>query len=192
MDATPGAQVQDDPSKKTKRKPGPNAGKGRRKGSKNKVTAATLPMLLQAHYAGKRETASDFWKDVLGIDTPRDGKINARAVRVRKRLREAIDGSRRLSPEYIALWRLGMSYAIGLPNKAEPDKTQKQRMPYIGRHGLPWQFDPMADQERLAIEAQKDQEKIDTLARERQLQGLPVDHKDDESPDPDAPEVVRG
>jgi hypothetical protein len=39
------------------------------------------------------------------------------------------------------------------------------RIPYVGRHGLPWQDDPMKDQEDAAIKAQEDQKKREELAR---------------------------
>ena len=42
---------------------------------------------------------------------------------------------------------------------------QKPRMPYVGRHGLPWEYDVMADQEKEAIAAQKVQNKTEALAR---------------------------
>jgi hypothetical protein len=43
---------------------------------------------------------------------------------------------------------------------------QKFRMPYIGRHGLPWFYDVMADQEKEAIEAQKAQNKTEARAQQ--------------------------
>jgi hypothetical protein len=197
MDTKTGGQV-DATTPKKRHSRVPNGGKGRPRGAKNKVTKATLKAIMQSSFMQQKESAADFWKDILGIDTPKDGQINGKAVDVRQRLKKAMEevgqpGTRRyrLTPEDVAFVRLGMSYAVGLPLKAQPDKSGKPRMPFIGRNGLPWEFDPMYDQERLALEAQKDQQKIDAQARQQQLRGTPVEQVDDED-DGEAPEVVRG
>jgi hypothetical protein len=193
MDAKTGLHVDATTSKK-RHKRLPNGGKGRPKGARNKVTKAALPAIIQAIRAEKKETAGEFWRDVLGIDTPKDGKINGRALRVRQNLKLVAEGKRDMSPAQVAIWRMGMAYAVGTPLKAEPEKNFRNRMPYIGRHGLPWEYDVMADQEKLALEAQKEQEKIDQRARQQQLEGAAADPTaaTDEDDDGETLEVVRG
>src|SRR6266851_20736 len=41
---------------------------------------------------------------------------------------------------------------------------QKFRMPFVGRRGLPWENDPMKDQQDAAIKAQEEQNKAEALA----------------------------
>ena len=193
MDSSTGAQ-QSVPSKRTA---GLNR-KGRRQGSKNLVTKATMQTLRQTHFLQPKETAQDIWRQILGLEDPNPNKIDGKALGNRKRLIKAFSeigkiGRRevKLTAEDIAALRLASSLAYGIPNKMDKGGSGKPRMPFIGRRGLPWEFDPMYEQERLAIEAQRDQEKLDAAARQRKLQGVPEDQKDDED-DGETPEVVRG
>ena len=82
-----------------------------------------------------------------------------------------------------------LKYAVGTPRKQQPVETGKRSLVFISEGGLPWQNDPMAEQERAAIAAQKRQEEIEAAAAERKLLGLEADPDDDE--DPNAPELVR-
>jgi hypothetical protein len=70
-----------------------------------------------------------------------------------------------------------------------PEESQKRSLVIISQRGLPWENDPMAQQEKEAIAAQREQEKLDAAAAERKSQGLKADPDDDD--DPDAPELVR-
>ncbi len=97
-----------------------------------------------------------------------------------------------LTDRDIAALRLAAVLGYGTPNKMEKGGAGKPRMPYIGRHGLPWQYDVMFEQEQQALEAQKDQEKLDAAARERQLKGEPEDPKPDEADGEETLEIVRG
>jgi hypothetical protein len=157
-----------------------------------------MQTLLQTHFLQPKETAQDIWRQILGPEDPNPGKIDGKALSNRKRLIKAFSeigkiGRRevKLTAEDIAALRLAMSCAYGTPLKMQPSGNGKPRMPFIGRHGLPWEYDVMADQERKAREAQKDQEKIDAAARQRQLQGTLAEQIDDED-DGEALEVVRG
>jgi hypothetical protein len=182
MHVTNGTDGTETPRKKKRQKTG-----GRRRGTPNKVTK---------EFGALRQSCQEIFKETLGLEMkvdPETGKpkINGKAVTVRQRLEKMFQGKIPVDRGYLELLKFGMAYAYGTPLKMQPAGDGKPRMPYIGRHGLPWQYDPMADQQRLAIEAQRDQEKIDSQARQRQLQGLPVDQVDDED-DGEAPEVVRG
>ena len=192
MNTKAGAQVPETPAKKRHNRV-PNNGKGRPKGATNKVTKATVAAAMQAAFMQQKETCQEIFKNILGLEMPAPDKIDGGAVKNRKYLADVLAGKVEVSPQWVAVLRLSLAYAYGTPLKAEPDKSQKQRMPYIGRNGLPWEYDVMAEQERLAIEAQKDQEKIDAAARERKLSGAPDDPKPDEEDDGgETLEVVRG
>jgi hypothetical protein len=121
---------------------------------------ATLQTLLQTHFLQPKETAQDIWRQILGLEDPNPGKIDGKALRNRKRLIKAFSeigkiGRRevKVTADDIAALRLAMSCAYGTPLKMQPASDGKPRMPFIGRQGLPWEYDVMAEQERLAIEA---------------------------------------
>ena len=67
MDAQTG-QVE---PKKSLHRP-PAAGKGRRKGSKNKVTRATLAAELQSKEVQRRETCQEIFSKIIGLEMPDD------------------------------------------------------------------------------------------------------------------------
>ena len=85
--------------------------------------------------------------------------------------------------------QLGLAYAYGTPDKMKPEESGKRSLVFIGENGLPWENDPMAQQEAAAIAAQQAQDKLEAAAAERKLQGLEPDPDDDE--DPNAPQLVR-
>jgi hypothetical protein len=82
-----------------------------------------------------------------------------------------------------------LKYAVGTPRKQQPVETGKRSLVFIAEGGLPWENDPMKEQEAKAIAAQQAQDKIEAVAAERKLQGLEPDPDDDE--DPNAPQLVR-
>jgi hypothetical protein len=82
-----------------------------------------------------------------------------------------------------------LKYAVGTPRKQQPVETGKWSLVFIAEGGLPWENDPMKDQEARAIAAQQAQDKIEAAAAERKRQGLEPDPDDDE--DPNAPQLVR-
>jgi hypothetical protein len=90
---------------------------------------------------------------------------------------------------YIALMQLGLAYAYGTPDKMKPDESGRRSLVFIGENGLPWQNDPMAAQEAVAIAAQQAQDKIEAAAAERKLQEVEPDPGEDD--DPDTPVLVR-
>ncbi len=173
---------------------------GRTKGSKNLVTKATLQTLLQTHFLQPKETAQDIWRQILGLEDPNPEKLDGKAIGNRQRLTEIYreigkpnkQRKYNLTDRDIAALRLAAVLGYGTPNKMEKGGAGKPRMPYIGRHGLPWQYDVMFEQEQQALEAQKDQEKLDAAARERQLKGEPEDPKPDEDDGEETLEIVRG
>jgi hypothetical protein len=129
----------------------------------------------------------------LKVD-PETGKprIDGKAVTVRQRLEKMFQGKIPVDRGYLELLKFGMAYAYGTALKMQPAAaTEADRMAYVGRRGLPWEHDPMAQQEREALEAQKSQRKLEAQARQQQLEGAAPDLKDDED-DGEAPEVVRG
>ncbi|SRR5229473_8027236 len=190
MDAKIGVQV-DAITPKKRHNRVPNGGRGRPKGATNKVTKATVAAAFQSAFMKQKETCQEIFKDILGLEMPAPDKIDGQAVKNRKFLKEVLEGKRPISPQWVAVLRLSLAYAYGTPLKMQPSRDGKPRMPFIGRRGLPWEFDPMYDQERQALEAQREQEKIDQQARQRQLQGAPAEQVDDED-DGETPEVVRG
>ena len=179
---THGTDGTETPPKKKRQKTG-----GRRKGTPNRATR---------EFRALRQSCQEIFKETLGLEMrvdPQTGKpkINGKAVTVRQRLEKMFQGKIPVDRGYLELLKFGMAYAYGAPLKMQPSGDGKPRMPFIGRRGLPWEWDPMYDQQRLAIEAQRDQEKLDVAARQRKLQGVPEDQKDDED-DGETPEVVRG
>src|SRR6266851_3560952 len=64
-----------------------NAGKGRPKGSKNKLTRDSIQQIWNLYQNKGLETAQSFARKVIGVDEP-DGKvtINGRALKVRETL----------------------------------------------------------------------------------------------------------
>ncbi len=204
MDITTGAKNQETVSNKRHHRV-PNGGKGRPKGAKNKLTREMLQSVMRIYQEKGRETAGSFWRKVLGIDALEGAMIDGKAIAVRETLMKAMaevglpakQRTIKLMPIDLEFIRMAMNWAYGMPGKAAPDRGDHQRMPYIGRHGLPWQYDVMFEQEQQALEAQKDQEKLDAAARERQLKGEPEDPKP-EDPKPDEAdgeetlEIVRG
>jgi len=185
-------KIGQDERKKSRPRP-PAAGKGRRAGSKNKISKATLPGLLAA--AGARnerhEDIRAISRDILGLDSlARTGKISSNGVAVRQYCADVIAGTKKISPERVALIRLFMAYGYGTPDKMKPEESKKRSLVFIAEGGLPWENDPMKDQEARAIAAQQAQDKIEAAAAERKLQGLEPDDPDDDE-DPDALELVR-
>jgi hypothetical protein len=82
-----------------------------------------------------------------------------------------------------------LKYAVGTPRKQQPVETGKRSLVFIAEGGLPWENDPMKDQEARPIAAQQAQDKIEAAAAERKRQGREPDPDDDD--DPDAPQLVR-
>src|SRR5260370_3893453 len=134
-----------------------NAGKGRHKGWKNKLTRDSIQQIWGLHQSQGLETAQSFARKVIGIDDP-DGKVtvNGRALKVRETIM-MVFAEMGMPPHLrtikftdldARLLALMMSYAWGMPGKIQPDKGGAgKRMPYIGRHGLPWQYDVMFEQQ---------------------------------------------
>ena len=138
----------------------------------------------------RKESVREIARDILGLDSVgQTGKINGKAVRLRQVIQKALLGEATMSPERIALLRLMMGYGYGTPDKMQPEESKKRSLVFISEGGLPWENDPMKDQEARAIAAQQTQEKLEAAAQERKLQGPELDPDDDE--DPDAPELVR-
>ncbi len=69
---------------------------------------------------------------------------------------------------------------------------QKFRMPYVGRHGLPWEYDVMKDQQDAAIKAQEEQQKAEALAQPSSEGTAPSsDGEDDDAENQNVPELVQ-
>jgi hypothetical protein len=110
-------------------------------------------------------------------------------VAVRQYCADVIAGTKKISPERVALIRLFMAYGYGTPDKMKPEESKKRSLVFISEGGLPWENDPLKEQEAKAIAAQQVQDQIEAAAAERKRQGLEPDPDDDE--DPNAPELVR-
>ncbi len=179
-----------------------NAGESlaRAKGSKNLVTKETLKALIAANYLQPKDTVQDMWRSILGLEDPNPNVVDGKAVSNREKLKAIIanignskKGKLRPTAAEVAILKLAVQMAYGLPVKMEkPKNSFERRMPYIGRHGLPWQYDVMFEQQEAARAAQKDQEKIDAQARQKQLQGVAADPRADEDDDEETLEIVDG
>jgi len=156
----------------------PAAGKGRPRGAKNKKTQAQK--LAEAR---ERALKLELEGDVSEFFQKLTVKSYTWRENMRKKMEHKITGT---DPRMVDQC---LKYAVGTPRKQQPVETGKRSLVFISEGGLPWQNDPMVQQQRAAIAAQKRQEEIEAMAAERKLRGLEADPDDDE--DPDAPELVR-
>jgi hypothetical protein len=162
----------------------------RRQATETKVTKATLPKILADRELQRQESVRKIARDILGLDSvEQTGKINAKAVRLRHVIQKTLLGEATMSPERIALLRLMMAYGYGTPDKMQPEESKQRSLVFISEGGLPWENDPLKEQEAKAIAAQQAQDQIEAAAAERKRQGLEPDPDDDE--DPNAPQLVR-
>lgn len=106
----------------------------------------------------------------------RTGVISQDGYRARLRLKEMIDGDRTPDPAWTSLLKVVMSYAYGNPGKFQEQGKQRESLIFLTTNGMvPW--DPRADsmsdvtsrmlaekaaEEKLALEAKKLSETIDT------------------------------
>src|SRR6266446_5997338 len=162
---------------KPRRRP-PAAGKGRPRGAKNKKTQAQK-------LAEARERALKF--ELEGDVSEFFQKLTVKSYTWRENMRRKMEDPKHgTDPRMVDQC---LKYAVGTPRKQQPVETRKRSLVFISEGGLPWENDPMKDQEARAIAAQQAQDKIEAAAAERKLQGLEPGPDDDE--DTDAPELVR-
>jgi hypothetical protein len=145
-----------DGTTKPRRKP-PNAGKGRKKGSKNLATLV-----------GK--TVQDTFRNFLGLDDEavvRTGMIDGKGYSARERLAEMYRGERTPDPAYTNLLKVGLSYAYGTPGKMQVEGEKRKSLVFVTTTGLyPWDdrmdnmkpitdrmLEQKAQEERLQLEA---------------------------------------
>ena len=176
MDAN-NRKVTPEASPEPRRRP-PAAGKGRPRGAKNKKTQAQK--LAEAR---ERALKLELEGDVSEFFQKLTVKSYTWRENMRKKMEHKITGT---DPRMVDQC---LKYAVGTPRKQQPIETGKRSLVFIAEGGLPWENDPMKDQEARAIAAQQAQDKIEAAAAERKRQGLEPDPDDDDGPD--APEIVR-
>jgi hypothetical protein len=134
-------------TEETEKKNRGNAGKGRRKGSKNRNTA-------------ERKVIGEIFKSILGFD-PATNQFYGPGLKVRKRIEEMLIGKRDVDTDYVNLHKYLMSYAFGTPMRMTPDEAtyMSRRMAFITARGLPWEQDPLAkkESELLALLARQEE-----------------------------------
>src|ERR1700730_6737390 len=82
------------PQKSRRRNPKPPPpGKGRIRGSKNKISKATLPGIIAAAMPPKQETLHEILDKMLGVTMPSPYKIDGKAVDNRERLARFMAGA---------------------------------------------------------------------------------------------------
>src|SRR6266852_5168426 len=143
MDAQTGKVVPPEAPPKPRRRP-PAAGKGRPRGAKNKKTQAQK--LAEAR---ERTLKLELEGDVSEFFQKLTVKNYTWRENMRKKMEHAQHGTdvRRVE--------LCLKYAVGTPRKQQPAESGRKSLNFVTSRGLPWQSDPMAQQEREAIAAQK-------------------------------------
>jgi hypothetical protein len=164
-----------DNDEKANKKPKGTVGGGRAPGQKNRNTLI-----------GKN--VQDTFRNFLGLDDEavvRTGRIDRVGYGARVRLQQMFDGIRTPDPAYTNLMKLGLAYAYGTARRMEPPVSTRKSIAFIGRNGLPWspENDPMRDQERAALEAQKAERLTERQAREAQAEDAIVVKKVDSATD---------
>ena len=158
----------------------PAAGKGRLRGSRNKKTKAQK--LAEAR---ERTEKVELEKDVSEFFRKLTVENYKWRENMRKKMEDEITGT---DPRMVELC---LKYALGTPLKQQPPQASRKALYFVGKHGLPWEHDPMAEQERKAIAALEARRETERAAAEQKLQGLREDQPDDED-EGESPEVVRG
>jgi hypothetical protein len=125
------------------------------------------------------------------VKAPQTSRDTARALtldnpRVRTRLEH--EWKRGTLHPSVRKWLMAHGY-----ERKDMTQSQKKQLDFVTLSGLPpWENDPMAQQETDALDAQKDQEKTEKLARQssaEKAQGSAGEDHDAE--DQDVPELVR-
>jgi hypothetical protein len=164
---------------------------GRRKGSKNQVSKASLPEILEqvVPQLERQQSLDEVLAKTLGLEVDSPVKIDGKGVDMRDRIARFLAGDPtvQFSPEQLRLFALLFSHRYGRPDKRKPPDSGRKTLNFITGRGLPWQNDPMAEQQRQAVAGLLRQEKIEAAAAERRLRDLETDPDDDEN----TPELVR-
>ncbi len=130
--------------------------RGYRKPPQGEATSST-----RMPFIGKDGRPWDWEQRQRDAQTPQTTQIRSFTLEnpvVRKRLQQEWEDG--IMPPTIYNWFIENGWEK-LRKQIEP----RFRMPYVGRHGLPWQYDPMAEQEREALAAQAARNKAEELAR---------------------------